>query len=63
MCTWLKVAQEFVDNLDHDWPAQLCSREQAEKIGFMLDVAALAWRFQKLAKDKEKGDADRILRR
>lgn len=46
------MAQEFVDNLDNDWPSQLCSLEQAKMIGFKLDVKALERRFERLAKDK-----------
>ena len=56
--TWQVVAQEFVKGLDDTWPAGLCSREEAEAVGFKLDVVALVSRFDGLA--KKNGNMSRI---
>ena len=50
---WMKVAEEFVADLDSAWPSRLCSMEHAEAIGVQLEVGALDRRFRKLAKKND----------
>ena len=49
---WRKVADEFVESAESEWPSKLCSFEHAQQIGVAVEAETLRVRFQTLAKNK-----------
>ena len=49
---WRKVAEEFVESAESEWPAKLCSFEHAQQIGVNIEVDALKQRFTRLGKKR-----------
>ena len=49
---WRKVAEEFVESAESDWPSNLCSFEHAQQIGVDIEMEALRRRFTRLAKKR-----------
>ena len=53
---WRKVAEEFVESAESEWPAKLCSFEHAQQIGVNIEIDSLKQRFTRLANKKPNVD-------